>query len=97
MLIGVAPEVSLHLISKARFETHVSAGNPLAGRSVQLQRLANGGWLTLKRERLSSNSNAIFSAALLPQGTSTIRIALSVNEAGPGLLAGFSRELAYRR
>jgi hypothetical protein len=95
--IGVAPAVSLHLITKARFETHLSAGNPLVGRSVQLQRLANGRWVTLKRERLNSNSTAIFPATLLPHGTSTIRIALSVNEAGTGLLAGFSRELVYRR
>ena len=97
VMIGVAPAVSLHLISKARFETHLSAGSTLVGRSVQLQRLVNGGWMTLKRERLDSNSTAIFPATLLPHGTSTIRIALSVNEAGTGLLAGFSRELVYRR
>jgi hypothetical protein len=97
VIVGVAPAVSLHLISKARFETHLSAGNPLIGRSVQLQRLVNGRWVTLKRERLNSRSNAIFSATLLPHGTSTIRIALSVNQAGAGLLAGFSRELVYRR
>jgi len=97
IVIGVAPAVSLHLISKARFETHLSAGSPLAGRSVQLQRLSNGRWSTLKRERLNANSTAIFSAKLLPRGTSTIRIALSVNQAGAGLLAGFSRELVYRR
>lgn len=97
VIVGVAPAVSLHLISKARFETHLSAGNSLVGRSVQFQRLSNGHWVTLKRERLNSRSNAIFSASLLPHGTSTIRIALSVNQAGPGLLAGFSRELVYRR
>jgi hypothetical protein len=97
VMIGVAPAVSLHLISKARFETHLSAGSTLVGRSVQLQRLANGRWVTLKRERLNSNSTAIFSATLLPRGTSTIRVALSVNQAGAGLLAGFSREMVYRR
>ena len=97
VMIGVAPAVSLHLISKARFETHLSAGNPLAGRSVQLQHLVSGHWVTLKRERLNAKSNAIFPATLLPHGTSTIRIALSVNQAGSGLLAGFSRELVYRR
>jgi hypothetical protein len=97
VIVGVAPQVSLHLISKARFETHLSAGNSLVGRSVQLQRLSSGHWVTVKREKLNAKSNAVFAATLLPHGTSTIRIALSVNQAGAGLLAGFSRELVYRR
>jgi hypothetical protein len=97
VIVGVAPAITLKVITKARFEAHVSAGNPLAGHSVQLQRLSNGHWVTLKRERLSSSSNAIFAASLLPPGASTLRIALSVNQAGAGLLAGFSRELVYHR
>jgi hypothetical protein len=33
----------------------------------------------------------------LPRGRSTIRIAFSVNQAGPGYLGGFSRQLHFRR
>jgi hypothetical protein len=51
----------------------------------------------LKHFRLGTSSTAVFTASALPHGRSTIRIALSVNEAGPGLLAGFSHELRYLR
>lgn len=95
--IGVRPSVSLVSLRLARLETHVSAGVQLVGRQVQLQRLEYGHWVTLKQFHLNAKSTAIFNASALPPGRSTIRIALSVNEAGPGLLAGFSRELGYRR
>ena len=95
--IGVQPLVTLHLITGARFSTRVSAASSFAGKIVQLQRLVNGRWVTVKRQRLDSSALGIFKASLLPRGHSTIRIALSVNEAGPGYLAGFSRTLGYRR
>ena len=57
----------------------------------------DGHWVTVKRERLNSSSTTTFRTSLLPRGHSTIRIALSVNQAGPGYLAGFSRTLGYRR
>jgi hypothetical protein len=47
--------------------------------------------------RLSAAATAIFSATLLPHGSSAIRVAMSVNQAGPGYLAGFSRTLTYHR
>ncbi len=34
---------------------------------------------------------------LLPRGLSPLRIAMSVNQAGVGYLAGFSREITFRR
>jgi phosphodiesterase/alkaline phosphatase D-like protein len=95
--IGVRPSVSLRKTTGARLSTHVVAGTSLAGRFVQLQRLSGTRWVTVKRSRLNGSSTAFFRAALLPHGRSTIRIALSVNQAGPGYLAGFSRQLVYRR
>jgi hypothetical protein len=97
VIVGVAPAVSLRPISKGRLETRLSAGHSLVGRSVQLQRRSYGHWLTIGRARLNSRSEAIFSAASLRRGSSTLRIALSVNQAGAGLLAGFSRTLTYHR
>ena len=35
--------------------------------------------------------------ATLPRGTSRLRIAMSVNQAGAGYLAGFSRTIVVRR
>jgi hypothetical protein len=94
--IGVRPAISLRVIRGARFSTHVAAGKSFAGRVVQLQRRAGSRWVTVRRARLDGRSSATFSAHTLPFGTSTIRVAMSVNQAGPGYLAGFSRELGYR-
>lgn len=86
------------MITKARFSTRVVASASFAGKRVQLQRqVAGGRWVTVARARLSAKSSAIFAATSLPAGASTIRIAMSVNQAGPGYLAGFSRTLDYKR
>jgi hypothetical protein len=95
--LGVRPSVSLRRASGGRLSTHVVAGTSFVGRFVQLQRLSGNRWVTVKRTRLNSSSNVFFRATLLPRGRSTIRIAFSVNQAGPGYLAGFSRQLVYRR
>lgn len=79
------------------FVTRVYAGRSMAGKSVQFQRLsAFGQWVTLKQVRLDSSSRAGF-RVLLPRGLSHLRIAMSVNQAGVGYLAGFSREITFRR
>jgi hypothetical protein len=52
--------------------------------------------VTIKRATLDLNSRARFQAAL-PVGANRLRIAMSVNQAGAGYLAGFSREIVYRR
>ena len=97
IFVGVRPAVSLRVITKARVTTRVVAPTSFSGRFVQLQRLSNGRWVTVKRARLNAKSSAIFRAKALPRGRSTIRIAMSVNQAGPGYLAGFSRTIVYRR
>ena len=95
--VGVRPAVSLRRIRGARLSTHVGAGKSFAGRFVQLQRLTGGRWVTIRRARLNTASSATFRAGALPHGTSTIRIAMSVNQAGAGYLAGFSRSIHVRR
>jgi hypothetical protein len=95
--IAVRPAVTLSALAGARIKTHVAAGIQLIGRLVQLQRLTNDRWVTVSYRHLSPASSAIFHAASLPHGRSRIRVAMSVNEAGPGLLAGFSRTIGYRR
>ena len=95
--IGVQPAVSLRLTSGARFSTHVSAGSTsFAGKQVQFQRQSGGRWVTVKRQRLNGNSTTFFPASLLPKGRQTVRVAMSVNQAGPGYLGGFSRQLHFR-
>jgi hypothetical protein len=95
--VAVRPAVTLTALTGARIKAHVAAGIQLIGRLVQLQRRVNGRWVTVAYRHLSPASIAMFHAASLPHGRSEIRIAMSVNEAGPGLLAGFSRTIGYRR
>ena len=85
------------IISGGRVWTHVGAGRSLVGRAVQVQQLVEGQWHTIAKARLNRNSEATFPAAKLPGGTSTLRIAMSVNQAGTGLLGAFSRTFVYQR
>jgi hypothetical protein len=95
--VGVRPAVSLRRTASGRLATRVTGARSFAGRLVQLQRrTAAGRWTTVKRVRLNARSAALFRATL-PRGASTLRIAMSVNQAGAGYLAGFSRRIVYRR
>jgi hypothetical protein len=96
IIVGVRPLVSIHVLSGNRFSTKVLAARSFAGKFVQLQRRSAGQWVTLKRVRLGSTSAATLKANL-PMGNSTLRFAFSVNQAGAGYLAGFSRTLVYHR
>jgi hypothetical protein len=92
--VGVMPLVTFHVLTHKRFSTRVVAARSFAGKLVQFQRHSSGRWVTMKRVRLGANSSAIFTAKL-PKGTSTLRIAFSVNQAGAGYLGGISRMITY--
>jgi hypothetical protein len=96
-VVGVRPAVSLRRSGRNRFVTHVSGEHGFARKIVKLQRLTSRGlWVTVKRVRLDRHSAATFRAKL-PRGASTLRIAMSVNQAGAGYLGGFSRTIVVRR
>ncbi len=96
--IGVRPALSLRVITGKRFTTRAVAASSFVGKTVQLQRLLPGNrWETVAKAKLNSKSGAIFAAARLPRGTSLIRVAMSINQAGAGYLGGFSRTLSYHR
>jgi hypothetical protein len=96
-VIGVRPAVAFRSLGNGRFTTRVLAARSFAFRVVKIQRRsAFGGWVTVKRVRLGQRSGATF-RALLPKGTSRLRVAMSVNQAGAGYLAGISRTVVYRR
>jgi hypothetical protein len=95
--ISVRPRVSFRRIGRARFTTRVLGRRSFAGRLVKLQRLtANGRWVAVKRVRLKGRSAASFRVTLR-RGRSRLRVVMSVNQAGPGYLAGLSRTIVYRR
>jgi plastocyanin len=92
---AVAPSISFG--RSTGFVTRVYAGRSMARKQVQLQKLSRfGQWVTIKVVALDLNSRARFRAAL-PIGSHRLRIAMSVNQAGVGYLAAFSREITYRR
>ncbi len=95
--VAVRPAVSLRTLPRKRFATQVLAARSFAGRTVQLQRhLLSGRWLTIARARLNSRSAATFHPKL-KRGRWTLRVAISVNQAGGGYLAGFSQWVTVRR
>jgi hypothetical protein len=95
--VAVRPAVTVRVLSRMRVSTKVLAGRSFAGRTVQLQRrLSNGRWLTIARRDLNRKSAAIFHPTL-KRGRWMLRVAISVNQAGGGFLAGFSRQFSVRR
>lgn len=93
--VGVAPAITISRLTGPRIATHVAAGKSFAGHTVIVQRqVAPGVWVKIGQAQLNRNSSAIFKLTNVP--ASTIRIAMSVNEAGPGYLAATSRALVYR-
>jgi hypothetical protein len=92
--IGVAPHISIRELANGHLKSHVAAANGFKGRLVKLQqRRANGAWRTLVQKRLNSRSDVVFQT---PLRASTIRVAMSVNQAGAGYLGSTSYTLRYR-
>jgi hypothetical protein len=91
--VGVAPAITVKELSDGALTAHVAAMTTLRGRMVELQRLTGGAWQTVAKRPLDSKSNVKFSLAL-PH--STIRVAMSVNQAGAGYLGTFTHPFLYR-
>jgi plastocyanin len=94
--VQVRPRIRLGY-RNGRFTTIVQSATSHARHGVLAQRLSRfGQWVTLKKVRLGSKSSAAFRLTL-PKGKSRIRIAMSVNQAGGGYLAGYSPTITVRR
>jgi hypothetical protein len=91
--IGVQPAVTVHELGHGRLAVSVHPARNFAGRMIKLQRLVRGGaWKTMSQERLGAGSSVVFMPSI---PSSTIRVAMSVNQAGPGYLGGASHALRY--
>jgi hypothetical protein len=95
--VGVHPTAKVRIISEGRVWTQIGGGRSFAGRTVQMQQLVEGQWHTVAKMKLGKNGIAIFPASRLPGGASTMRIAMSVNQAGTGYLGAFSDSFVYQR
>jgi plastocyanin len=99
VIAQVAPRVQLVPGRRGWMHVQVTAGKSLWHRHVFLQRLsAFGQWVNLVSLPLNRASGSLFRPTLhLPRGASRIRISLSVNEAGIGLLGAHSGTQLVRR
>jgi hypothetical protein len=97
LAVGVRPTIHARIISGGRVWAHINSGRSMRGDDVQVQRLVEGQWQTIAKRPLNRNNEAVFPVKALPGGTSSLRLAMSVNQAGAGYLGGFSRTFVYQR
>jgi hypothetical protein len=95
--VGLHPTVKARIVAGARLWVHVGAGRSFAGRDVQVQQLQEGTWVTIGKRSLNRRSETVFPAVLLPGGTNTLRVVMSVNQAGSGFLGAIGRSFVYQR
>jgi plastocyanin len=99
VLVQVAPKLRLLVGGNGYMKAVLTAPTSMAGKHVYLQRLsAFGQWVNLANLTLGAQNGRLFKpVAYLPKGVSHIRVFLSVNQAGNGLLAAHSGTQTVRR
>jgi plastocyanin len=99
VLVQVAPKLRLLVGGNGYMKAVLTAPNSMAGKHVSLQRLsALGQWVSLVNLTLGTGNGRLFKPVLyLPKGVSHIRVFLSVNQAGNGLLSAHSGTQTVRR
>jgi plastocyanin len=92
VVVQVAPKVQLIPGGQGYMKAVVTSPTSLWHRHVYLQRLSSfGQWVNIAALVLGPQNGRLFKpAAYVPRGTSHIRVFLSINQAGNGLLAGHS-------
>jgi Plastocyanin len=92
VLVQVAPKLRLLVGGNGYMKAALTAPISMAGKHVSLQRLSSfGQWVNLVNLTLGTLNGRLFKPALyLPKGISHIRVFLSVNQAGNGLLSAQS-------
>jgi len=99
VVVQVAPKVRLAVGRHGYMKASVSAPTSMWHRHLYLQRISPfGQWVNLAALTLGQHNGRVFKpAAYLPRGVSHIRVFLSVNQAGNGLLAAHSGTQTVRR
>jgi hypothetical protein len=91
--IGVAPLMTVTPLASGNLRVQVRAAKHFDGRFVQLQTRSGARWMTIDRKELNRHGMALFTPA---QHNATLRVAMSVNQAGAGYLGASSHALIYR-
>lgn len=92
--IGVKPRVAVSQLGNGSIWAHIAAGQSFAGQLVELQKQDGTSWTTISKAALNGTSSTTFPAPVV-SGTITLRIAMSVNQAGSGLLGANSNPLVF--
>ena len=100
-VLSVRPAVFLTKVAHGRLVTRIVGSMSFGSHVLQLQRLEQNLWVTWKSVRLDASGKATFTTSL-PRGRTLIRMAVGpfvagINQAAPGYLAGFSRQIVYVR
>jgi hypothetical protein len=93
--VDVKPAVTVSQLGDGTIWTHIAAGHSFTGQSVELQLQAGATWTTIAKATLDAQSSAVFGAPI-STGSETVRIAMSVNQAGSGFLGANSNPLLYQ-
>jgi hypothetical protein len=94
LVAGVSPALTVRILPSGHILARVTAGRSFDGRTVELQlRNTDGSWTTLVHQHIGLHSTAVITKAL-PAGT--MRVAMSVNQAGAGYLGATTHVLRYR-
>ncbi len=93
LLVSVKPLIVTRVLSDGAIWAHVAAGRAFAGRLLELQHPTATGWVTVERSLLDKRSVALFPPPA--RGTARVRVAMSVNAAGAGLLGAASDPFVY--
>ena len=88
--VAVRPAVSLVKLRSGRLLVDVEPAQAFPGKRVKIQSRVDGAWRTLVQVRLNRKSQALVPGAIVPLDRSTLRATMSVNQAGPCYLGGFS-------
>jgi plastocyanin len=99
VLVQVAPKLQLLAGKNGYMRAQLTAPISMAGKHVSLQRLSSfGQWVNLANLTLGTLNGKLFKpVTYLPKGISHIRVFLSVNQAGLGLLAAHSGTQTVKR
>lgn len=92
LTVGVRPLITVSKRPGGRVTAHVMAGVSLVGRNVKLQSRVRNGWQTVMQRPLNRGSRTTF---VVTNPAGRLRVALSVNQAGAGLLGSLSKPLVY--
>jgi hypothetical protein len=100
VIVQVAPQVTLKPRSDGRLKAQVIGGRSFWHRHVFLQRISPfGQWVNLAALTLGPHSGKVFRPGpFVPRGTSKIRVLLTTNQAGVGLLTAHSgTQIVHKR